>query len=128
MGNLETYILKDSKHINLKIRYAIETASFSTLNWLRSKTSKTVPGVKKSEGPRFTRPGGWADITGQLANSYSFGINETGSGLEVEFSNNKEYSKPLDEKPGFWVLSGLLSEQAGSPFEKELMKGLEVNE
>lgn len=126
MGNLSDSVQSDIKRIDLKVRSAVEVASIETFNWLRSFSNEFRAPYQKGEGPRQARPGGWADITGQLVNSYAYNIQENDKSLKVVFSNNKEYAAALDDKPGYWVLSGLLNKEAGSPFEKSLMNALKL--
>lgn len=53
---------------------ALDAAGFEEVDWLRSHTAEMRPPAVKPNGdltgPRPAHPGGWADITGQLANSY----------------------------------------------------------
>lgn len=56
----------------------MEAIAHTEINWLRSKTGKTSPPVKMSGAIRQQHPGGWADVTGQLASNYKAHLNGKG--------------------------------------------------
>lgn len=70
-------------------------------------TSNTKPGVKKGQGPRRTYPGGWADVTTQLANSITGRVKKYGFLVEIIVEAAAEYARALNEKEGYEVLGGV---------------------
>lgn len=58
------------------VERALEAAGYAIIDYYRSLTSNTVPGLRKGEKPRFTHPGAWADRSGILATSYRFRVNK----------------------------------------------------
>jgi len=70
-------------------------------------TSETKPGIKPGDGPRRTYPGGWADVTTQLAQSISGRIKKHGFGVEVIIEATAEYAHDLNEREGYEVLGGV---------------------
>jgi len=58
--------------------------------------------------PRPAHPGGWADITHELMNSYKIDIETTGSGdFTITVRNESEHAKFVEAMAGFWVVNGI---------------------
>lgn len=57
------------------IENALEAAGLEEVVFLRSYTSRMRPPVRAGQGSRRAHPGGWADVTSNLANSYSVSVN-----------------------------------------------------
>lgn len=86
---------------------SLDAAGNEAVDFARSKTANMRPPVKKGQGPRQAHPGGWADVSGNLAGAYKHDPKQL---TEVLFAltmiNGMEYGVFLERK-GFWVLSGL---------------------
>ncbi len=61
--------LNDENAIN-----ALDAAGFQYIDHLQSLTLKMRPPVKPGEGMRRAHPGGWADITTNLAGAYTHDV------------------------------------------------------
>lgn len=57
------------------IEQALDGAGYEVINFFQSLTSKMRPPVKAGQGPRRAHPGGWADVTRNLANAYRHTVN-----------------------------------------------------
>lgn len=86
---------------------ALEAVGALAVNYARSETGETQPPVKASEPPRPAHPGGWADVTGNLAGSYFY---ETGQirarVFYLSIGAGQPYAEYLEDM-GYWVVSGL---------------------
>jgi len=58
---------------------ALDGVRYEYIGHLQSLTAKMRPPVKAGEGPRKTHPGGWSDVSGQLANAFQSKIDGKGS-------------------------------------------------
>lgn len=127
--------------VRTKSALLLETVGIETVVYLRSLTSKMQPGVKQSGyRPRRAHPGGWADRSGQLVNSYYFAVlcgsrrltwtepqppgppaavNVRGSiprnglppgELRLELGNSAEHAVYLERRDGYWILTGVTEE------------------
>lgn len=74
------------------------------LAWLKSHTSEMRPPAKTGEGDRLAHPGHWADVTGQLVNSYSYRVVKTRVAVILVLQNNAEYAVFLENRHGYFVL------------------------
>ena len=83
-----------------------ESVAETVVNHARSLTSETTPGVKAGEGSRRLHPGGWADITGNLANSIKSSIDWQGLTVTATIEAGMEYAEYLDALEGIDVLGG----------------------
>lgn len=101
-----------------KMRNALEMIGRDVVAFLRSTTSTTRPAARAGEPRRKAHPGGWADVTGNLANAYAFEIIQDGSGFVLRFENSMEYAATLEERDGYYVLSGVT--ESGGPVEQAL--------
>lgn len=66
-----------------------------------------------TEGPRVAHPGGWADITGNLANSYDYRLIQFPWGFQLVFLNDADYAAYLDARVGYFVLEGVADSKDG---------------
>lgn len=64
-----------------KVAMLLEVTGAEAVAYLRSLTSQVVPAARSGEGERRAHPGGWADITGNLANAYAFEVLAKGTRL-----------------------------------------------
>lgn len=62
-----------------KMVMTMEMIGWETISFLRSLGHGMQKPVRVSEGPRSAHPGGWADISSNLANSYRFEIHAGGT-------------------------------------------------
>lgn len=66
----------------------------------------TQPPARPGEGPRQAHPGGWADITSNLANSIKGRVERKGLSVTAIIEATEEYAAELDAKEGYDVLGG----------------------
>lgn len=64
--------------VMLKAAMMLEQVGWETISYLRSLTKVMRPAVRSGENLRPAHPGGWADVTGILANSYWFEVQDRG--------------------------------------------------
>lgn len=57
------------------ITKALDGAGYEIIDFLKSLTGQMRPPVRKGQGPRKAHPGGWADVTRNLANAYRHAVN-----------------------------------------------------
>lgn len=109
----------DSKQ---KAENVAEGVAESVVNHARSLTSQTKPGVKSGEGFRRVHPGGWADITGNLANSIKSRVEWEGQTVIGIVEAGMEYAAYLDALEGIDVLGGAdqIIKRAVKKYEKLL--------
>lgn len=55
----------------IKVARMLELTGIEAVAFLRSLGAEMRPPRNPGEGPRRAHPGGWADVTGNLANAYS---------------------------------------------------------
>lgn len=122
-----------------KIELLLESVGFETIAFLRSlsggegeaegaeqrvsfrtRSGAGVSFLTNRTGP--THPGGWRDITGNLANAYAFRVETHSDGATLIFTNSMEYAAFLEARKGIWVLRGV-TEPAG-PLERKLREVL----
>jgi len=85
----------------------VEAINIEALEVAKSYTSFVVPGIRGGEGPRATHPGGWADRTSLMVNSFRQAWKKIKRGIyEGTLENTTEYSVYV-EALGYWVLTGL---------------------
>lgn len=58
------------------VEHVLDATGFEEVNFLRSYTSTMRPPVKPGEGDRRAHPGGWSDVTGNLAGAYTHQVND----------------------------------------------------
>lgn len=110
--------IKSEKHTLLKNteRFA-EAVAVSIVNHARSTGGYgTQPGAARTKAgtyiprdersPRPAHPGGWADITGNLANSIKGKVETHGYSVHIVVQATMEYAAALDAKTGYDVLGG----------------------
>lgn len=109
----------------------VQVTATEVVNHAKSLTGETRPPAKSGEGPRKAHPGGWADITDNLANSIQVGdITVTRTkvkasfGVEAEASAVMEYAEVLDQRDGIDVLGGadVEARKALKKYGKEILK------
>lgn len=124
--------------------FILDMVGLQTVAYLRSLTSKMQPpvgnktyrtksGKRKKYGekgarkfkagfgaPRPAHPGGWADITGDLARAYAYKVEVATDGATLTLSNSMSYAAALEAKDGYFVLSGVAD--PGGPVEQEIRR------
>lgn len=106
-----------------KAIYAAHVVGNETVAYLRSLTDDMRPPARNGEGPRRAHPGGWADVRGTLAASYSYKVDPTEHGARLTLVNTAEYAIYLELMDGFYVLSGV--GEPGGPIEMILKEKAE---
>lgn len=129
----------------LKILMLFEQVGWETISYLRSFTNKMQPPVRVNEMARRAHPGGWADISGELAGAYRFEIWAGGSRVkwtkegENTFTmgsfpnsprppfvlwliNDMEYAAALEAKDGYFVITGVT--EAGGEVETAIRRAV----
>lgn len=91
-----------------KVELVLEAVGHLTVAKLRSLTNESRPPVKRGEPKRRAHPGHWADVTGQLANSYRFEVYRTGNVVTLALINGSEHAAHLERREGYFVLSGVM--------------------
>ena len=101
----------------------VEVSTREGVNYAKSKTGETVPGASVNAAgnyvpvaerrPRKAHPGGWADITGNLANSIQQGEITISTnmvkgtfGVLADIDGSMEYAEIMDHRDGIEVLGG----------------------
>lgn len=114
-----------------RAKRAVEITAREAVNHARELTNNTKPGVNPGDGVRYTHPGGWADVTGNLANSIQAGKAKlTPAGVKAEFGvladieGTMEYAAELDERDGYSVLGGAdaVAQKALTEAAKEILR------
>jgi hypothetical protein len=105
-----------------KARGLLDRAGFETVAMLRRLIGVMRPPAHAGGGMRQARLGGWADVTGNLAASYGHDVNHGADSVELELRNTMEYARHLDQRDGYFVLSGVT--EAGGPLEQAIERTL----
>lgn len=104
-----------------QIRFVLRSVGIETVAYLRSLTSEIRPSARRGRsmtGPRRAHPGHWADITSQLALSYSWEVEETNRGARLKLTNSANYAVYLEMMDGYFVLTGVT--EPGGPVEEAI--------
>ncbi len=110
--------------VNEKIRNLLESVGSEVIAYLRSLTGETRPPARSGGVDRKAHPGGWADVTGMLANSYGFEVLQQNGGWVLRLFNTAEYAAELEAREGFFVLSGVA--EAGGPVEQAIRRVIPI--
>lgn len=119
------------KNMGRRAKNVVRLTAGEAANFAKSKTSNTKPGVLPGQGPRYTHPGGWADVTSNLAASIRAGkVTISGSEVTGEFGvitsidGSMEYADELDKRKGYSVLadSGRVAKKSLYKNMKEILK------
>jgi len=101
-----------------KVRNVAEMVGRETIAFLRSNTGEMRPPSRAGQPSRRAHPGGWADITGNLALAYDFEIVEEADGWLIHFRNGMEYAAMLEARDGYFVLRNVTD--PGGPVDRAL--------
>lgn len=123
-----------------KIELLLQSVGFEVVAYLRSLSggegeaargpARTVR-FNTREGTRVsfetnrsgpTHPGGWRDVTGNLALAYAFQVESNAAGATLIFTNHMEYAAALEARDGLWVLRGVTD--PGGPLDRKLREVL----
>lgn len=85
-----------------------QAIGFASVNWFRELIAKRQPPIKKGQGPRQARQGGWADRTSNLANAYASEVKPTPTGAQITLSNSMRYASYLEAKSDYFVVMGII--------------------
>jgi hypothetical protein len=117
-ANMTDWMRNHVQETDKRIELILQIVGANTVAYLRSLTTVRRPPVRKGEGERWAHPGGWADISSNLANAYAFEVRQSGAGWELVLSNHMEYAAYLEAKDGYFVLSGVT--EPGGPVEQAI--------
>lgn len=111
--------------LDTKIYRLLEAIGIKTVAYLRSFTGQTRPPIRGGNAPRPAHPGGWADVSGQLAASYGYIVARTSltGGWRLVLMNGAEYAAALEARDAFYVLSGVTDR--GGPVETALREAVQ---
>lgn len=123
-----------------KATMILEAVGIQTVAFLRSLTEKMQPAVGGEQLVEFTtadgrqvsftayegsdeqeraaHPGGWADVSGDLARAYAWTVTKEQGGSTLTLSNHMEYAAALEARDGYFVLKGVMD--PGGPVEMAL--------
>jgi hypothetical protein len=118
--DLGPMLLELEQDTRTRIIMVLEAIGLETIAYLRSKTKEMRPPVRAGRKPRPAHPGHWADVTGQLVNSYSYRVENLPHGVSLVFENSAEYAAALEAKEGYFVLSGVAD--PGGPVDQALRR------
>jgi hypothetical protein len=112
-----------------KVERLFHVTGAEAVAFLRSLTSKLQPPVGAGEAWRRAHPGGWADVTGALALAYGYEVIVYGSpsaptAWGLLMTNTMEYAVYLEDRNGYWVLSGITD--PGAPLDRALRSAAEA--
>lgn len=100
-------IRDEKRNLVQRCRHVAELVANEIVNYARDTGEYgTQPPAKAGEGKREAHPGGWADITGNLANSIQTRIEQDGITVRAIIEATMEYAEKLDAKTGYDVLGG----------------------
>lgn len=103
----------------------LESVGRETIAFLRSLTEETRPALRVGQPNRRAHPGGWADVTSQLANSYDFTVTREGTrGVVLTLLNSAEHAAYLEARDGYFVLRGVT--EPGGPVDKAIRAAVRV--
>lgn len=103
-----------------KLRLLLDMVGRQTVDYLRSLTGEMRPPARRGGANRQAHPGHWADVTGQLANSYEYDVEARADGATLTLRNGAEYAAELEAREGFFVLSGVT--EPGGPVDTALRR------
>lgn len=124
-----------------KLLLTMEQVGWEVVAFLRSTGHGTQPPARPGEPSRSAHPGGWSDVTSNLANAYRFELYSGGERvrwstegetpslrgtrprspefpLELRFINGMEYAAALEAKDGYWVIREIT--ERGGPVQRAL--------
>jgi len=110
---------EEKRKVERVIPAVMEVVGIRIVEWLRS----TDPSFGIQSGGRVAHPGHWADDSSNLSRGYAYEVIPTNQGFTLRFSNNIEYAAELDEKEGYFVLSGV-ADHMMAPAIVELKRAL----
>lgn len=111
LEGLDELLTTTMMEVEAKAALALEFIGVQAVAYLRSLTTEMRPPVRRSESFRAAHPGHWADVTGNLSNSYGFRV----IGTSLMLYNTAEYAIWLEDRHGFYVLSGVMGGSGASP-------------
>jgi hypothetical protein len=107
-NELESWWNEYQAGVDQCIRFSMEFANRASIEWALELTGGIKPGVRAGDGPRTAHRGEWADITSNLANGYTSDVQRLSSSEWLAWVGNwMEYAEHLENRQGFWVISGI---------------------
>lgn len=125
-----------------KLLMTMDQVGWEVVAFLRSIGHGTRPPARPGEPSRSAHPGGWADVSSNLAGAYRYELYAGGqlvrwsttgdtpqqggaipSGmipfpLELRFLNGMEYAAALEARDGYWVIREIT--EAGGPVQRTM--------
>jgi hypothetical protein len=86
----------------------LELVGIRVVAYLRSLTGEMRPPAKTGGPVRRAHPGHWADISGDLARSYWWKIEEHADGTVLAIGNSSGHAAFVEARDGFFVISGVM--------------------
>lgn len=145
--DLDALVAQTEADLVRNVALIMERIGWETVAFLRETGHGTRPPVRPGEPSRSAHPGGWADVTSQLANAYRFELYAGGSRirwsepgeqlslggafsagnlrwpLELHFINGMEYAAALEARDGYWVVREVT--EAGGPVRRALRHAIQ---
>lgn len=116
---MDDEIEKIAARVRAKTIQFAQAVGIKTIAYLRSLTSEMQPGYSRGKlsgggrgskgAPRQAHPGHWADRTSILAASYYWKVEGVPNGARLTLGNSASYAKWLEDRNGYWVLSGAIA-------------------
>lgn len=103
-----------------KLALIMERVGYETIAYLRSLTNEMRPPARVGGNSRRAHPGHWADVTSQLANSYTFEVESSDTEVRLILRNDAEHAIYVEAMDGFFVLSGVAD--PNGPVEQALRR------
>lgn len=102
----------------------LEMVGIETVAYLRGYTNERRPPVRRGEPERRAHPGGWSDVTENLALAYDYEVTVTPDHVELAILNTMEYAAILEARDGFFVVRDVTD--PGGPVEQALQRAVNV--
>lgn len=108
--------------VALKLALTMDQVGWEVISFLRSLGSETRPPARPGEPDRRAHPGGWADITGNLANAYRFELYAGGEMIrwvaEAPMLSERGQAAPV-------TVQGAIPARVRFPLELRFLNGME---
>jgi hypothetical protein len=120
IDTVKAYVDAAALDVHVALRQLLEVIGQRTVAYLRSFTGNLRPPILQGGPMRPAHPGGWADVTGELARSYAYRVVDGPTGASLELTNDSGHAIYLETHEGFFVLSGVT--QPGGPVEQAILR------
>jgi hypothetical protein len=113
---LEPIVVRIQRQVMVDTKHVLEAVGEAVVKYLRSLTGEMRPPARFGGGMRPAHPGHWADVTGELAKSYSWHVVQAGFYYQLEIRNSSGHAAALEAMDGFFVLTGI--QEPGGPIDR----------